>query len=183
MRLNYAIKFVGDMECRRVSPFTATRSDFGLNFKSPFWSEFETGETTLALHPHPPTTRRAGLKLGLGAPNDLDRLHSRGSPVARNCLHQKFRRPTCAGGRNRPHNRDPDGTPRSRLAASRFPCPPAWPSRAPHAFPRPGQDSRALGRGRAGRGLVPARKYIEYGGRTAATAARGAISCSRRWPA
>ena len=49
MRLNYAIKFVSDMD----AGVRFYRDTLGLTLRwaSPFWSEFETGETTLALHP------------------------------------------------------------------------------------------------------------------------------------
>ena len=47
MRLNYAIKFVSDMD----AGVAFYRDALGLapRFQSPFWSEFDTGETTLAL--------------------------------------------------------------------------------------------------------------------------------------
>jgi predicted enzyme related to lactoylglutathione lyase len=49
VRLAYAIHFVADMD-RAVAFY---RDTIGLSFKfaSPEWSEFATGETTLALHP------------------------------------------------------------------------------------------------------------------------------------
>jgi catechol 2,3-dioxygenase-like lactoylglutathione lyase family enzyme len=48
-RLAYVIKFVADMD-RAVAFFGET---FGLKVKmhTPFWSELDTGETVLALHP------------------------------------------------------------------------------------------------------------------------------------
>jgi lactoylglutathione lyase len=47
-RLTHAIKYVGDMD-RAVAFY---RDTFGLTlrFASPGWSEFETGQVTLALH-------------------------------------------------------------------------------------------------------------------------------------
>jgi len=48
MKLNYVIKFVGDME--RAVKFYRDVLGFPLKFQSPEWSEFVTGETTLALH-------------------------------------------------------------------------------------------------------------------------------------
>lgn len=48
-RLAYVIKFVSDMD-RAVAFYSET---FGLavKMKTPFWSELDTGETVLALHP------------------------------------------------------------------------------------------------------------------------------------
>ena len=49
MKLNYVIKFVGEMD----SAVRFYRDVLGLplKFEPPGWSEFATGETTLALHP------------------------------------------------------------------------------------------------------------------------------------
>ncbi len=48
-KLTYVIKFVADMD-RAVDFY---RDTFGLKirFTTPFWSEFDTGDVTLALHP------------------------------------------------------------------------------------------------------------------------------------
>ena len=73
MRLNYAIKFVGDMDA--AVAFYRDTLGLRLKFESPFWSEFETGETTLALHPASADNPAGGVQLGLGA-DDLDRLHA-----------------------------------------------------------------------------------------------------------
>lgn len=48
MRLSYAIVFVSDMK-RSVS-FYRDVMEIPLRFESPAWSEFETGDATLALH-------------------------------------------------------------------------------------------------------------------------------------
>ena len=48
-KLTYAIKFVADMD--RAVRFHRDRLGLPLKFESPGWSEFATGETTLALHP------------------------------------------------------------------------------------------------------------------------------------
>jgi catechol 2,3-dioxygenase-like lactoylglutathione lyase family enzyme len=48
-RLVYLIKFVADMD--GAVAFHRDRLGLQLKFQSPFWSEFATGETTLALHP------------------------------------------------------------------------------------------------------------------------------------
>jgi catechol 2,3-dioxygenase-like lactoylglutathione lyase family enzyme len=73
MRLNYAIKFVGDMD----AGVAFYRDTLGLNvrFQSPFWSEFETGETTLALHPASADNPAGSVQLGLGT-GGLDRFHA-----------------------------------------------------------------------------------------------------------
>ncbi len=49
MKLSYVIKFVGDMD--RAVKFYRDVLGLPLKFESPGWSEFATGETTLALHP------------------------------------------------------------------------------------------------------------------------------------
>ena len=46
--LTYAIKFVADMDAAVC--FHTAQLGLKLKFRSPEWSEFETGETTLALH-------------------------------------------------------------------------------------------------------------------------------------
>jgi predicted enzyme related to lactoylglutathione lyase len=48
MRLSYVMKFVADME--RAVAFYGDVVGLKLRFQSPDWSEFDTGETTLALH-------------------------------------------------------------------------------------------------------------------------------------
>jgi len=48
-KLTYAIKFVADMD--RAIRFHRDTLGLPLKFQSPGWSEFMTGETTLALHP------------------------------------------------------------------------------------------------------------------------------------
>jgi lactoylglutathione lyase len=61
-RLSYAIKFVDDMD--RAVKFYRDVLGLPLKFQSPGWSEFVTGETTLALHPatqkNPPGTVELG---------------------------------------------------------------------------------------------------------------------------
>jgi lactoylglutathione lyase len=73
MRLNYAIKFVTDMD--GAVAFYRDKLGLTLKFHSPFWSEFETGETTLALHPASADNPAGGVQLGLGT-DDLDRFHA-----------------------------------------------------------------------------------------------------------
>ena len=74
MRLNYAIKFVSDMD-KAVASY---RDTLGLEpkFQSPFWSEFSTGETTLALHPASDENPAGTVQLGLGA-DDLAGFYAR----------------------------------------------------------------------------------------------------------
>jgi len=48
MKLGYVIKFVGDMD--RAVKFHRDTLGLPLKFQSPEWSEFSTGDTTLALH-------------------------------------------------------------------------------------------------------------------------------------
>jgi lactoylglutathione lyase len=75
MRLNYAIKFVGDME----AAVTFYRDALGMTllFQSPFWSEFDTGETKLALHPASDENPAGSVQLGL-ATSDLNNFHAAG---------------------------------------------------------------------------------------------------------
>jgi catechol 2,3-dioxygenase-like lactoylglutathione lyase family enzyme len=74
MRLNYAIKFVADMD-KAVAFY---RDTLGLELKlaSPFWTEFATGETTLALHPSSDENPAGSVQLGLGT-DDLADLYAR----------------------------------------------------------------------------------------------------------
>ena len=48
-RLTHVIEFVADMD--RAVRFYRDVVGLPLNFQSPGWSEFATGQTTLALHP------------------------------------------------------------------------------------------------------------------------------------
>jgi lactoylglutathione lyase len=47
-QLRYAIKFVADMD--KAVKFYRVVLGLGVKFESPGWSEFVTGETTLAKH-------------------------------------------------------------------------------------------------------------------------------------
>ena len=64
MKLNYAIKFVSDMDA--AVAFYRDTIGLKLGFQSPFWSEFETGETKLALHPASDENPAGSVQLGLG---------------------------------------------------------------------------------------------------------------------
>jgi len=63
VKLGYAIHFVADMD--RAVAFYRDTVGLALKFASPGWSEFATGETTLALHPaskeNPAGTTHLGL--------------------------------------------------------------------------------------------------------------------------
>jgi catechol 2,3-dioxygenase-like lactoylglutathione lyase family enzyme len=75
MRLNYAIKFVSDMDA--AVAFYRDALGLTLLYQSPFWSEFDTGETKLALHPASDDNSAGSVQLGLGT-TDLDNFHSAG---------------------------------------------------------------------------------------------------------
>src|SRR5690348_18142663 len=75
MRLNYAIKFVSDMDS--AIEFYRDALGLPLRFQSPFWSEFETGATTLALHPASDDNPAGSVQLGLGTA-DIDNFYASG---------------------------------------------------------------------------------------------------------
>ena len=62
MRLSYAIKYVTDMD--QAVAFHRDTLGLALKFASPFWSEFSTGETTLALHAASPEHQAGSVQLG-----------------------------------------------------------------------------------------------------------------------
>jgi predicted enzyme related to lactoylglutathione lyase len=72
VKLNYVIKFVADMD--RAVKFYRDTLGLPLKFQSPGWSEFATGETTLALHPASAVFPPGAVELGFGV-NDLDAFH------------------------------------------------------------------------------------------------------------
>jgi lactoylglutathione lyase len=61
-KLSYVIKFVADMD--RAVKFYRDSLGLPLKFQSPEWSEFVTGETTLALHPASPRNPAGTVELG-----------------------------------------------------------------------------------------------------------------------
>lgn len=73
MKLIYVIKFVGNMH--RAVEFYQDRLGLTLRFQSPEWSEFETGETTLALHLASAENPAGTSQLGLGVP-DIDAFYA-----------------------------------------------------------------------------------------------------------
>ena len=72
LKLTYAIHFVADMD--RAVGFYRDTLGLELKFASPGWSEFSTGETTLALHPASPENPAGSTHLGFGTP-DVKALH------------------------------------------------------------------------------------------------------------
>jgi catechol 2,3-dioxygenase-like lactoylglutathione lyase family enzyme len=74
MRLTYAIKYVADME--RAIAFYRDKLGLELRFESPFWTEFSTGETVLALHPASEENAAGSVELGF-AVDDLGEFYAR----------------------------------------------------------------------------------------------------------
>jgi catechol 2,3-dioxygenase-like lactoylglutathione lyase family enzyme len=74
MRLTYAIKYVADMD--RAIAFYRDKLGLELRFESPFWSEFATGDTILALHPASDENAAGSVELGLGV-DDLGEFYAR----------------------------------------------------------------------------------------------------------
>ena len=72
-RLTHVIEFVADMD--RAVKFYRDVIGLTLKFQSPGWSEFATGETTLALHPASDKNPAGKVEIGLTA-DDLHRFHS-----------------------------------------------------------------------------------------------------------
>ena len=66
-QLSYVIKFVANMD-RAVSFYRDTLG-LALKFQSPGWSEFLTGETTLALHAADADHPAGAVRLGLRVPD------------------------------------------------------------------------------------------------------------------
>ncbi len=62
MRLAYVMKFVADMDA--AVAFYRDELGLALKFQTPGWSEFATGETTLALHIASDDNPAGGCELG-----------------------------------------------------------------------------------------------------------------------
>ncbi len=62
-KFSYVIEFVADMS--RAVRFYRDVVGLSLKFESPEWSEFQTGETTFALHPASPENPAGKIELGL----------------------------------------------------------------------------------------------------------------------
>jgi predicted enzyme related to lactoylglutathione lyase len=69
MKLNYVIKYVADMD--KAVAFFRDRLGLELRFQSPHWTEFATGETTLALHASSDKHPAGSSSLGFGV-DDID---------------------------------------------------------------------------------------------------------------
>jgi predicted enzyme related to lactoylglutathione lyase len=67
MKFGYAIKYVADMS--RAVKFYRDVLGFELKFESPEWSEFATGETTLALHRASEKNPAGSVELGFKVPS------------------------------------------------------------------------------------------------------------------
>ena len=67
--LVYAIKYVSNMAA--AVRFHREQLGLKLRFESPHWSEFDTGSTTLALHPASPERPAGSCELGFRAA-DID---------------------------------------------------------------------------------------------------------------
>jgi lactoylglutathione lyase len=78
-KLNYCIVFASDMD--RATAFYRDVLGFRVTFESPEWTEFATGETTLALHkardaaePSAARSRAGTCQFGMTV-DDIDRFH------------------------------------------------------------------------------------------------------------
>jgi lactoylglutathione lyase len=65
MKLTYAIKYVADMD--RAVAFHRDVLGLDLKFQSPFWTEFATGDTSLALHAASDEHSPGSVQLGFAA--------------------------------------------------------------------------------------------------------------------
>ena len=72
MRLTYVMKFVADMDA--AVAFYRDTLGLELRFQSPDWSEFVTGETTLALHASSEKNPAGRCELGFGV-DDIEAFH------------------------------------------------------------------------------------------------------------
>ena len=72
MKLNYVIKFVAEMD--RAVKFYRDVLGLPLKFEYSGWSEFATGETTLALHPASQKNPAGAVELGFAVP-DIETFH------------------------------------------------------------------------------------------------------------
>jgi lactoylglutathione lyase len=73
----YAIKFVADMD--QAVAFYRDKLGLTLRFASPFWSEFDTGPVSLALHPASERNPAGGVQLGFATPDLPDVYAARGA--------------------------------------------------------------------------------------------------------
>jgi len=73
--LTYVMKYVADMD-RAVSFYRDTLG-LPLKFQSPGWSEFQTGDVTLALHPANEKKPAGSVEIGFRV-EGLEKLHAQG---------------------------------------------------------------------------------------------------------
>ena len=73
MQLAYAIKYVADMD--KAVAFHRDALGLTLRFASPFWTEFDTGGTTLALHAADDEHPAGNVQLGFRT-EDLDAFYA-----------------------------------------------------------------------------------------------------------
>lgn len=66
-KLSYVIEFVADMD--RAVKFYRDTIGLPLKFQSPEWSEFITGETTLALHSAREESQAGKIEMGFSVPD------------------------------------------------------------------------------------------------------------------
>lgn len=66
-KFTYAIKFVAEMDA--AVAFYRDTLGLTVRFASPFWSEFETGEVTLALHPASADKPAGTAQIGFSVPD------------------------------------------------------------------------------------------------------------------
>jgi catechol 2,3-dioxygenase-like lactoylglutathione lyase family enzyme len=74
-RLIYVMKFVADMD--NAVRFYRDTLNLPLKFQSPGWSEFATGDVTLALHPASDRKPAGSVELGFHM-DELEKRHARG---------------------------------------------------------------------------------------------------------
>jgi lactoylglutathione lyase len=74
-RLTYVMKYVADMDA--AVRFHRDTLGLPLKFQSPGWSEFQTGDVTLALHPANERKPAGSVELGFRI-EDLEKLHAQG---------------------------------------------------------------------------------------------------------
>src|SRR5215471_6353554 len=72
-KLSYVIEFVAEMD--RAVKFYQEVVGLRLKFQSPGWSEFATGETTLALHPESAKNPAGKVEFGFNVA-DIEQFHT-----------------------------------------------------------------------------------------------------------
>jgi len=76
-KLSYVIEFVDDMD--RAVKFCRDVIGLTLKFQSPGWSEFSTGDTTLALRAASDKNPAGNIEVGFNVP-DLNKFHEEMKP-------------------------------------------------------------------------------------------------------